>query len=57
MPNEFIHQRHAAYQTPQVLLFDLIRQATGDAPFRCQFCQPLVLWQDQLSGGLSSPLS
>lgn len=32
MPSNFIHQRHAAYQTPPALLFDLIRQTTGDEP-------------------------
>lgn len=30
MPTDFITQRHAAYQTPQSLIFDLIRQVTGD---------------------------
>lgn len=32
MPSNFIHQRHAAYQTPPALLFALIRQTTGDEP-------------------------
>lgn len=32
MPSNFIHQRHAAYHTPPALLFDLIRQTTGDEP-------------------------
>lgn len=32
MPTDFIAQRHAAYQTPQPLIFDLIQKATGDEP-------------------------
>lgn len=32
MSNDFIHQRHAAYHTPQSLIFDLILQTTGDEP-------------------------
>lgn len=32
MPTDFLTQRHAAYQTPQSLIFDLIRQVTGDEP-------------------------
>lgn len=32
MPTDFIHQRHAAYQTPPSLIFDLIQKATGDEP-------------------------
>jgi hypothetical protein len=32
MSTDFITQRHAAYQTPQPLIFDLIQQATGDEP-------------------------
>jgi aminoglycoside phosphotransferase (APT) family kinase protein len=34
MPTAFIQQRHAAYHTPQPLLFALIRQSTGDEPIR-----------------------
>lgn len=36
MPTNFINQRHAAYQTPQSLIFDLIRQATGDDPIHSE---------------------
>lgn len=32
MPTDFINQRHAAYQTPQACIFDLIQQTTGDEP-------------------------
>jgi len=32
MPTDFIQQRHAAFYTPQSLIFDLIRQTTGDEP-------------------------
>lgn len=32
MPTDFVNQRHAAYQMPPALLFDLIRQTTGDEP-------------------------
>lgn len=32
MPTDFIQQRHAAFYTPQPLIFDLIRQTTGDEP-------------------------
>lgn len=32
MPTDFITQRHAAYQTPQSLIFDLICQVTDDEP-------------------------
>lgn len=36
MPTNFITQRHAAYQTPQPLIFDLIRQVTGNEPIRLE---------------------
>ncbi|MFZ4659427.1 MAG: phosphotransferase family protein [Caldilineaceae bacterium] len=32
MPTDFITQRHAVYQTPQALIFDLIQQVIGDEP-------------------------
>lgn len=32
MPTDFIQQRHTAYQTPQLLVFDLIQQVTSDEP-------------------------
>lgn len=32
MPTDFIHQRHAAYHTPQPFISDLIQQVTGDDP-------------------------
>lgn len=32
MPTDFINQRHVAYQTSHSLIFDLIRQTTGDEP-------------------------
>lgn len=32
MPTDFIRQRHTNYTTPEKLLFDLVRQSTGDEP-------------------------